>query len=270
MLASTPLQIVRSHCPDIRIPDGLFHAAVGGLVDEPSLHDLVEIGLAVACVSGDRRALQRFERSYFGSARRAAEQMLRDVDAVEEVMQRLRHRLFVPRDDGPPSVVLAAGRGNLSKFVRVCAVRLTLNHLRGERRHGARNQHVGQASLGEVFEDPELRLGRHGSTKLLKEAFEHAIGQLTAKQRNLLRHQLIDHLSLDQLAGRYRVHRRTVARWLAAARDAVVQGTRAEVAGRLGEAHSQAGLRDLVHSRLELSITRVLGRHSATQIPVST
>ena len=269
-MAVTILETVRSHCPDIRIPDGLFHAAVGGLEDEPSLPALVEIGLSVACASGDRRALQRFERSYFGSARRAARQMLSDADAVEEVMQRLRHRLFVPRDDGPPSVVLAAGRGNLSRFVRVCAVRLTLNYLRGERRHSARNQYVGRGSLGNVFDDPELRLGRHVSTKLLKEAFEHAIGQLTARQRNLLRHQLIDHLSLDQLAGRFGVHRRTVARWLAAAREAVVQGTRAEVARRLGDAHPRASLLELVHSRVELSITRVLGRHSATQIPVST
>lgn len=244
--------------------------AVRRLGGEPSLHDLVEIGLSVACAAGDGRALARFERSYFGSARRAAEQMLQDADVVEEMMQRLRHRLFVPTDDGPPPVVLAAGRGNLSTFVRVCAVRLTLNYLRGERRRSARNEHVGQASLGDVFEDPELRLGRHVSTDLLKQGFEVAIGQLTARQRNLLRHQLIDHLSIDQLAVRYGVHRRTVARWLAAAREAVVQGTRTEVAARLGGPHAPASLCDLVHSRLELSITRVLGRHSATQIPVST
>ncbi len=260
------LETVRLHCPELHIPPALFREALAGRAAAPSLEALVEIGLSVACVAGDRAALRRFERRYFGSASRAVAGMLSDADMVDEVMQRLRHRLFVPTDAGPAPVVLAAGRGNLSKFVRVCAIRLALNFLRGERRWSDRR---GSPKLDDVFDDPELRLGHAVSAAMLKAAFEHAVAQLTAKQRNLLRHQLIDHLTFDHIATRYGVHRRTVARWLAAARKAVVQGTRAEVERRLGETLPPSGLGDLVHSRLELSITRVLG-HSATQKPVST
>jgi RNA polymerase sigma-70 factor (ECF subfamily) len=264
------LEAARAACPQLHIPAEPFFSAALALPTTPTPEQLAELGLAVACTHGDPKALRRFEQHHFGAARRTLTRMLHDTEAVEDVLQQLRHRLFVPTDDNDPAVVRAVGKGNLTKFVRVCAVRLALNHMRTEQRWAARNERVGQRSLGEMFEDPELRLGRSVSSSVVAAGFEHAVATLTPKQRNLLRHQLIDHLSLDQLATRYRVHRRTIARWLAAARQAVVTETRAEVERRLGDALPPSGLGWLAHSRLELSITRVLEGYASTQIPVST
>ena len=232
--------------------------------------DAVESALCLACAQGDRRAVQLFEQRYFPSARRAVARLVHDPDVVEEVLQQLRHRLFVPNDDGQAAIVRATGRGNLVEFVRVCAMRQALNLVRGERRRGVRNDNVGRDVLGDAFEDPELQLGRRISSEVLKTAFERAIEALMPKQRNLLRHHLVDHLNLDQLARRFGVHRRTVARWLASARAEVVRSTRAEITRMLGEAGDEAALRALLHSRLELSLTRVLAGQGAIQTPVST
>lgn len=263
------LAAVRSHLPGVEISEAAFELALQVIPADPSPEVLVELGLSVACVAGDRRALQRFEARYFDDARRATAQLLADPDAVEDILQKLRHRLFVAGDDEHAAIVRSVGRGSLAKFVRVCAVRLALNSLRTERRRNARDGNAAADPLLGALDDPELSLSRTSSSNAVKRAFEQAVAALTPKQRNMLRHQLVDHLTLDQLATRYGVHRRTVARWLASARDDVARGTRESLAAQLGEDPSSEQLQQLVHSRLDLSITRVFGQSSA-QMPVST
>ncbi|MCR9163672.1 MAG: sigma-70 family RNA polymerase sigma factor [Nannocystaceae bacterium] len=261
------LAVVRSQLPEVEISEAAFGRGLQVLPADASPETLLELGLVVACVAGDRRAMQWFETRYFGDATRAVTALLGDPDAVEDILQSLRHRLFVAKDDEHAQIVRSVGRGSLAKFVRVCAVRLALNSIRSTRRRCARNLGAADPLLG-ALDDPETSLARSSSSKAVKVAFERAIAALSPKQRNLLRHQLIDHLTLDQLAARYGVHRRTAARWLASARAEVARRTREQLAARLGDA-AEANLKQLVHSRIDLSLTRVLGQSSA-QIPVST
>jgi RNA polymerase sigma-70 factor (ECF subfamily) len=220
---------------------------------EPTFEDAVVVGLTVACVTGDPQAIRTFEATYFGAARRAVAGVVADEDAVHEVIQRLRQRLFVATADSAPAVLRAAGRGDMGKLVRVAALRLALNLRRDEQR-----RHRAVDELAPVLDDPELRLQKAISIGALKEAFAAAIAELSPKQRNLLRHHLVDHLSIDELAVRYGVHRATAARWLTAARDDVAERTRTRLREHIGDEVPVDQLRDLVQSRLDLSLTRLL------------
>ncbi len=85
------------------------------------------------------------------------------------------------------------------------------------------------------------------------------MASLTPRQRNLLRHQLVDHLSIDEIGALYQVHRATAARWLEAARQAVVEQIKLAMMARLrihGEEYES--ILRLIHSAVDLSISRHL------------
>ena len=94
----------------------------------------------------------------------------------------------------------------------------------------------------------------------LRPAFEEAVAELTPRQRNLLRQHFLHSLSIDQLAGLYGAHRSTCARWLDAARERLVRGTRRRLASRLGVPPGELDeIMQLVASRLDITFRRVLG-----------
>jgi RNA polymerase sigma-70 factor (ECF subfamily) len=70
---------------------------------------------------------------------------------------------------------------------------------------------------------------------------------------------MVDQLTLDQIAATYQVHRATVARTLASAREQLLSGTRAGVIAILGIAPDElaSAIKEL-DSRIELSLSRVL------------
>ena len=69
----------------------------------------------------------------------------------------------------------------------------------------------------------------------------------------------LDGLSIDQLAAFYRVHRATTARWIEAARQAVLDGTRKELIRRLQLSRSELdSVMRLIGSQLDVSLSRVL------------
>ena len=68
----------------------------------------------------------------------------------------------------------------------------------------------------------------------------------------------LDHLTLDQLALYHRVHRATVARWLAQARSALIAHLENELDGALSSVMAE------LHSRTSLSLHRLLAEEGAT------
>ncbi len=77
--------------------------------------------------------------------------------------------------------------------------------------------------------------------------------------RTLLRMHVVEGVTLDGLAMAYGAHRATIARWLAAARSALLKGTRARLAGSLKLKPEEVdSLIELARSRLEISISRFL------------
>ena len=69
--------------------------------------------------------------------------------------------------------------------------------------------------------DLERHLSRHQNRAHFSQAFRAALEALPARQRTLLKLNLVNGASIDELAPMYQVSRATVARWLAQSRDAL-------------------------------------------------
>lgn len=260
------LVAARAAWPDLQIDDVVFgdtmqQLASDGEWEPDDAEQIVTVGLAVACGSGDRAALAEFERRYFGPLLSIVTRVLGDGSQLEELEQRLRERLFVPAAaTGQPRVVTVAGRGDMQSLVRVSATRLALNLRRGEGRGVRRKQRAAdQGALDDALDDPELALLKTLDRSLVKDSFAAALASLEPGQRNLLRHHLVDHLSIDQIASVYGIHRATAARRLNRARAEVAEATRSRISERAGDDVRHAALRQFVDSRLDLSLSRLLG-----------
>jgi len=85
------------------------------------------------------------------------------------------------------------------------------------------------------------------------------LGRLTAEQRNLLRLHFLDGLNIEKIGAVMQVHRATVARWIAAAREEILENVRRDLNQRLRLEPSEfESLVNLVRSQLQVSILRYL------------
>ncbi|HWB80158.1 MAG TPA: sigma-70 family RNA polymerase sigma factor [Nannocystaceae bacterium] len=220
-----------------------------------SLHaDLV---LACACTLGHDAALRRFERQYVPIAAAAIAKVDARPDFVQETVQRLRQRLLVADEDGPPRIAEYAGRGALGGWVRIAAVRSALNALRGGGPNRRDVESVGP--LEDVAPSHELRelVARYRDT--CNTALRDAIASLTAEQRNLLRLHHVDGLTVDELAPLYGVHRATVARRIARAREDVLEATKRLLEARVGASRREIdSLLGVLVDEFELTMDRLI------------
>lgn len=263
----------RAAWPALEIDPSAFARAIGSLAADGVLtpdddEQVAAVGLGVACAAGDGTALRTFESRYFGLVRAIAAQVLSGSSSADELQQRVRERLFVaPSPDEPPRIATLAGRGDMGSLVRVAATRLALNLRRGDDRRKRRHDGLAAESpLDDALDDPELSLLKGLDRRLVKDAFRAALADLEPGQRVLLRHHLVDHLSIDQIARAYGVHRATAARRLARARAQAADLTRRYVSEHVGEEVEQTMLRKFIDSKLDLSISRLLRtRHAVNR-----
>jgi RNA polymerase sigma-70 factor (ECF subfamily) len=172
---------------------------------------------------------------------------------VDDVKQLVRQKLFV---GAAPKIAEYTGMGELRNWLRVIAVReaLTLKRKRVELlADGERSSSGGPSTPASV--DPELDFIKQRYRAEFKRAIEQALATLSSEHRNLLRLHFVDGLTLDELSGLFNVHRATVARHIAQAREAIVDESRRLLADRLsidaGEFDSLIGI---LRSRIDLSL----------------
>ncbi|HZS42062.1 MAG TPA: sigma-70 family RNA polymerase sigma factor [Polyangia bacterium] len=225
---------------------------------EQSTQHVGDLYLACACVDRVAGALQCFEEQYLANV----PAMLRTIDPspafADEVLQLAREKLFVSDAGGTPKIAAYAGRGPLGGWVSVVAQRIALSLRRG---HKAQ-QRAGERSIAEALPaggDPELDYLQVRYRALFREAFATAVAALTDRQRLLLRLQVLEQMSHDEIAAIYRVSQSTVTRWTASAREAILHRTQEELRTSIGtdtaEFHS---LMAMLGSKLDLSIARLL------------
>lgn len=217
-----------------------------------------DLWLACACARGNAAALVRFESLYFSDVDAAAAAMRAPNALASDVKQAVSQKLFVGAGTAPPRIVDYAGRGPLRTWFRVVAARMIVSALRRNKRDVPWSDDALErtAALGD---DPELMLLKRRFQAELKNAFEEAAAGLDARSRNLLRQHLLDGLSIDQLGALHRVHRATVARWVAQARESVWSATRKAITRRLQITPQELkALLSEIRSQLDLSLSRVL------------
>jgi RNA polymerase sigma-70 factor, ECF subfamily len=268
----------RAAWPRITLDAKVFVAHVAARIDDaiardgddaaPSAEDIAEaltevhapdLWLALACGRGHKAAIAELDRQLIPVVEGALARM-RDKVSIEDVAQVLREKLLVPREGAAPKILDYSGRGPLGGWMRIAAVRTALSLTR----HGdaAGMQPVTREALLDVpavAPDPELDHLRRRYARDFKEAFEAALGELTAQERNLLRLSLVDQLSIDEIGAVFGIHRATAARRVARAREVVQERTRKIMTERLNL--GSGDLRSImlyIRSHLDLSIQRLL------------
>ena len=159
-----------------------------------------------------------------------------------------------------PKIASYTGQGFLQNWLRVTTTRTFIDCSRvGGEASGVAAAEDLIAALPEPGADPELQLLKREHAAHFKAAFAEAVTALDGPDRLLLKQQLVEGLTIDQIGAVYHLHRATAARRLAKAREALLENVRAVLGRRLGLSSEQlAGILELVASRLEVSVERLL------------
>jgi RNA polymerase sigma-70 factor (ECF subfamily) len=217
-----------------------------------------DLYLACACVDRVRGAAEAFERAVMPAVAKAVAGIDRTPHVVEDVCALVRAKLLVGEADRPPRVASYLGRGPLTAFAQVVAIREARSLQRG-----VRHEDVEQAALLDVAidaDDPELAHLKRTLREPFRRAFREALAELSPRARTLLRLYLVEDVSSDALARMYGVHRATIARWIADARAEVHAGTRDRLSRelRLDRAAFESVVGKLA-SQLDVSLATFLG-----------
>ena len=208
-----------------------------------------DLYLAAACTAGDAAAITAFHDTVLPVVRGSLAKLGLAKATIDEAEQRVLIAILVG-DPAKPAIAAYSGRGRLRSWVRSIGVRI------GRRLAGT--DAVATDELDELaanVHDPTLAMMRSRYATEVRAALAAAIEKLAERQRNVLRQYYLDGLTIDQLAAVYRVDRATTARWVVAARGAILAATREHLGTALGVATSEVeSILRLVGSELDLSL----------------
>jgi RNA polymerase sigma-70 factor, ECF subfamily len=211
-----------------------------------------DLYLAAACALGDASAIAAFRESLLPALRQALGKLGAPPATIDEAEQRILVMLFVD-DKGRPQIAGYGGRGRLRSWLRSVGVR-TARRLMGVL-HADIGDDDDLERLAAAVDDPELGILRERYRDQVRQAFAGALAALSDRERNVLRQYHIDGLTIDQLGALYRVNRATAARWVVAARSAVLDGTRRRLTDELGITTNEVdSIIRLVRSQLDISL----------------
>ncbi len=218
-----------------------------------------DVFLAKACLAADAAALAHFERAIMNPARSVLAR-LGEPDFRDDVVQRMRERLLMTVEGVPPRLGQYTGQGSLLNWVRSSLYRLGLTMRRLD--HPAENSEE-LATLPDAAWPLELQYIRVAHRDAFAQAFREALAALDEQGRTVLRLNLAEKLSIDQLAVVYGVHRATVARWVVRARTALTTQVEATLKERLSlETAEYDALLESLQQNLEVSLARMMGDDS--------
>ena len=214
-----------------------------------------DLWIAFGCVAGATSAIDAFEARYApeitGALRRSF-----DLGLAQDAELRVRERLFLVGEHESQRLASYSGRGDLRTWLRATAVRMAIDVMRARR-----EVPVAPDSLGEIGDlaDPMLASLKQRYRDEFRIAFGEAASALTDRERTLLRYRFLDDLSIDEIGALYRVHRATVARWIATIREGLFEATRARLmsAFKISDTEADSVLR-LIDSQLDISIETIM------------
>lgn len=254
-LLATHLRAARDAWPGVELSEDRFlqHVAERVAVERAASFATLpaaDLYIARACLDGNPAAIRAFEDRYFAGLGPILA-ALGARDQLDEVAQRLREQLFV--GGGRPVLSNYAGLGSLRGWLRSIAVRIARRLRRGDHR----TQSMDDSFFLELASADNVELGQMKETyrREFNASLQRALESLTVRQRNVLRQQFLDGLSIDDLGRLYRVHRATAARWAQEARSALLEATRRILDERLALTDSEfRSMVRLVISQLEIRL----------------
>lgn len=218
-----------------------------------------DLRLATAAAHGDPRAVRLLEREHLGEVDRAIAKLGLSLDRAADAKQLVHEKLLVPRGDGLPKLADYDGSGPLSAWLRVVATRTALNVVRDSGPEKPTDAEVLERDLA-THRGPDLEVLKASSLRRFKQVFEAALASLEPEQRLLLKQHHVDGVSAEKLGAHHGVHPVTMLRRLEKAREEIASRVRRTLLAEDGASRDEvAELLELLESRLDLSLSRVLG-----------
>lgn len=247
----------RTRFPAIRLSVGRFRDAVAALgAPDPRALELEDLFLATAAADGDDAAIAAIEAGPLAGAPGWLARYRLGSSELDEIVQRVREKLFVAKPGDRPRIAEYAGRGPLAAWLRVLLVREAASERRRTRTHEPLDE---DAQRGLIQQSPEQLLARARWQGAFDDALRAAFTALEREDRALFRFQFGKGLTLDQMAKLLGLSRATVARRIADARErlwrALTERLRAEL--KLSQAEVDALLVEW-RSQLEVSLSGLL------------
>jgi RNA polymerase sigma-70 factor (ECF subfamily) len=256
------LDTARAAWPDVRFDPAQVAGFVASRLSGSDLAAALatapaaDLVLAAACTAQEPSAHAAFD-AVLTEVDAAGASTRSPRDLIDDVKQVLRVQLLVARDGKPPGIAGYRGKGPLRGWVRITATRELIRHQRKRAREAPSERPLDEA-LGDT-DDPMLSQLKAEYRTEFATALREAIAELDAEDRTLLRQQIVDQLSIDEIGAAFGVHRATAARWLQRARGALVTVTRGRLAARLKVSVEEVdSVIRLVQSQLDASVIRYL------------
>jgi RNA polymerase sigma-70 factor (ECF subfamily) len=248
-------QQARDEHPGVEVSEREFSARAEKFPAEARQHmSPGELYLLCGCQLGQTAALRRFRDEMLGRARLALSRMQLTQGLAEEAEQSVWSKFMVAEPGKDLPLWDYVGRGRLSVFLQVSATRIAVSLLRRENKYVMCEDEALARSVG-VSDGLDLALIRQTYEGSFKTALKAAFSALSERQRTMLRLHYVDRVTGDELAKMYRVHRATVTRWLAEARQRLASETRDRVMREAGVTESDFhSLMGVLLSRLDLSM----------------
>jgi RNA polymerase sigma-70 factor (ECF subfamily) len=220
-----------------------------------------DLYLACACTLGLPEALSAFERQFLSALPLYVARFNRSPAFADEVAQLLREQQLLARGR-TPSIGNYTGRGKLSAWVQVSAIRLANRLQRSERPHGDLSGESVQKKM--MGFDPELGLMQNRHREDFRAAFQAALDGLSPEDRLLLRLAFVDGMTLKQIGAPMRLDKSSVSRRLAAIRQRLFGETKSRLCERLKlDSAEFESLMNLIRSQLDVSIERFLKQNAS-------
>jgi RNA polymerase sigma-70 factor (ECF subfamily) len=232
-----------------------------GATEAADLH-VEDLYLACGCTLGIKEAVRALDERFLSQVGTFLSRIDRSSTFIDDVRQKLREKLLLAHEsDGKPRIASYSGRGALSSWMQVAAIRAALNLRRDQKApKGTTSFEDNDSDEALLLPDPELRLLQRRHRDDFRAAFAQAVAALDVESRQLLRWHFLDGLSLTQIGTLRKVDKSTVSRWLAAARQQLFDETQRHLQQQLQVPASDVAslMRVVRHELDDVSLERLL------------
>ena len=252
----------REAWPGIELDVATFTAVATNSLRDGPLEDVrtADLYLAIACAAGNEQAIAALDRHCLSTVVQALIRRGHGAASAADIVQTVRVHFLVGERGRAPRIADYDGRASLARWLGVAAMRAAITAHRKCQHETA----LDDLDIVGTTRSAELELLQRQFAVEFKAALRSAFESLAPRERAVLRYQVRDRLGIDRIAAIYAVHRATAARWVAHARDALLEGVRHALRGRLRVSTDELdSLIRQVRSKLELD-ARLFATPSST------